>query len=176
MVNKISLVLLLIHDIFEIFLFNHCVFLSKLKEAFQELRHKAGPEIADEEIWEAVVGGEERGRLFGLGKRSRINVKRAVQVVLEEEEEACPTKNSTATTATSHAVFTREELDKIVSEKLAAQEAAYNEKIGQLQQVNDYNKICIDRLLQAAGLNPPHLDVICSTLYLDHPLICSLML
>lgn len=117
-----------------------------------------GGELTGEELWEKAVGGEKRGRLFGLGNRSRVSKKNA-EIESKLQPEPSPTR-STATTAESlKGLYTREDVDGL----LAAQERRHKAQLEELRRNDEYNKACIQMILQATGMNPPALHVSCLT-------------
>jgi hypothetical protein len=73
-----------------------------------------------------------------------------------------PTRSTTTTTASQTILYSQDEVKQIVAEKLVAQDKVYNEKLEQLNKVNNYHKECIEKLLRATWTNPPTSDVICS--------------
>jgi hypothetical protein len=73
-----------------------------------------------------------------------------------------PTISTTTTAASQMILYSWDEVNQIIVEKLAAQDKVYNEKLGQLNKVNNYHKECIEKLLRVTGTNPPTYDVMCS--------------
>jgi hypothetical protein len=86
------------------------------------VHHIYGPETADEEIWEIVVGGEKRGRVYGLGKWSRTSKKVTAEIQELQQSAPPPTRSTTTTTASQTILYSRDEVNQIVVEKLASQD------------------------------------------------------
>jgi hypothetical protein len=97
--------------------------------------------------------GHHVGVSRDIGKTSRVS-KGTSQV----EAKPCPSR-STATFGQTPPLYTQEEVDGIVAEKLAAHEEHYRAQLEELRRNDEYNKACVEQLLLATRTNPPPLNV-----------------
>ena len=134
------------------------------------LKEIYGDDAEEEVIWElAVVEGENRGRLYGFGLKSRTcNANRVRDAV--EGEASAPTKSTATSASDAGRKYSKDEVADLVAEsteqlrtnfanEIAAQERRHKAEMDEATKNSAWTKECIARLFATTGTVPPPCNV-----------------
>lgn len=134
----------------------------QVQKLYTDLKQLYNGKKEDEEIWELAVEGENRGRLYGFGKRSRTSKSTRVLETVEAEP-SNPTKSTATSASDANRKYSKDEVvDLLAAERarfaseIVAQEKRHKTEMEELfNRRHEYHSKCFDIIFKVTGAVPP---------------------